>query len=158
MKLVKKTNRSWQYLLSQNEADLLRGLVEKFPFTADSHAKISRTDMDSKATGREKLLNESLAEHRQELQKLALNLLAGKQWKKSGKDCRLTLNFEAREILLQILNDIRIGCWRELGEPEDLESKPTPASLKKLAHQNLMDLAGYFEHSLLEGDNSRTGR
>ena len=150
MKLVKKTNRSWQYLLRPNEADLLRGLVKKFPFTEDRHAKISRTDMDSKATGREKLLNESLAEHRQELQKLALNLLNRQRWKKSGKDCRLTLNSEAREILLQILNDTRIGCWHELGEPEDLESKPARTSLRNLAHRNLMDLAGHFEHSLLE--------
>jgi hypothetical protein len=150
MKLVNESNGSWQYLLAQNEADLLRGLVKKFPFTEDSHVKISRTDMDSKAAEREKLLNESLAAHRKELQMLALNLLDGAKWKKSGRDCRFTLNSEAREILLQILNDIRIGCWHELGEPENLESKPTPISMKDLARRNLMDLAGYFERSLLE--------
>jgi len=150
MKLVKTTNRSWKYLLSQNEADLLQGLIRNFPFTEYRQAKISNTEVNPKAAERGKLLNESLAEHRNELRKLALNLLAGQQWKKSGKDCHLTLNSEAREILLQILNDIRIVCWHELGEPEDLESKPARTSLKNLAHRNLMDLAGYFEYSLLE--------
>jgi len=61
----------------------------------------------------------------------------------------MTVSLEEREKLLQILNDIRVGCWRALGEPEDLHTNVAQTSTKDLAYQNLMDLAGYFEHSLI---------
>jgi|CZKV01.1.fsa_nt_gi leucyl/phenylalanyl-tRNA--protein transferase len=150
MKLVNESKGGWQYLLNQNEADVLRGLVNKFPFTEDVHIHISKTDRDPRADEREKLLNESLAEHRKELKKLAVDLLAGEKWKQSEKGCILTLKSESREILLQILNDIRIGCWRKLGEPEDLDLLVPQTSGKNLAYRNLMELAGYFENSFLD--------
>ena len=70
MRLVAQSNERWQYHLNQNEADVLAGLVKKFPFTEISAAQISRTGRESKTTEREKLLDESLAEHRKELKKL----------------------------------------------------------------------------------------
>jgi hypothetical protein len=152
MKLVNESKGVWQYLLNQNEADVLRGLAKKFPFTEDVHIHISKTDRDPKADEREKLLNESLAEHRKELKKLAVDILAGEKWKQSEKGCILTLKSESREILLQILNDIRIGCWRKLGEPEAVELRTRPQSNQAQAYRNLMGLAGYFEQKLLELD------
>lgn len=57
----------------------------------------------------------------------------------------LRLDASARETLLQILNDVRIGCWRALGEPEDVENAPAGASPRELTYWRLMYLAGYFE-------------
>lgn len=150
MKLVAQSHESWQYHLNHREADILVGLVEKFPFTAPAPARISKTLEERKTKEREKLLNESLAEHRKELTKLAGTLLGNDQWKKSKTGRLLTLNPHSREVLLQILNDIRIGCWHALGMPEVLELDHAPASTKELGYRNLMDLAGYFEMSLLE--------
>jgi hypothetical protein len=62
----------------------------------------------------------------------------------------LTLTSESREILLQILNDIRLGCWHALGEPDDLET--FGGSQFPPGHRTLMDLAGYFEMNLLGPD------
>jgi hypothetical protein len=149
MKLVKQSKGSWQYHLNQNEADILRGLVKKFPFTEMIRVKISGTDKTPEAAEREHLLNESLAEHRKELKKIAGNLLTADKFKPAEKGCLLTLNSESREILLQILNDIRVGCWRAVGEPEVLESQAPNCSMQELAYRNLMDLAGYFEQGLL---------
>ena len=109
--------------LNQGEGDCLQSLLRQFPITANIHAKISKTDTDPKSVEREKLLNESLVEHRKELKKQATNLLAPGKFKRGEKGCLLTLNPEEREILLQILNDIRIGSWHMLGEPEDLNRK-----------------------------------
>lgn len=145
MKLVWQSNERWQYHLNHNEADILLGLVKKFPFTGMGPVQASKTDRDPKAAEREKLLAESLAEHRRELKKLALNLLGEDKWKKSGEDRFLTLNSESREVLLQVLNDIRVGCWHALGEPEDLDV-PTK---KGFGLRYLMELAGHFEMSLL---------
>lgn len=147
MRLASQSGENWQYQLNQQEAEILLGLVRQFPFFAMGPVQISKTDEQAKAAEREKLLAESLAQHRAELKGLAVNLLGEDKWRKSGAGRLLTLNSEAREILLQILNDIRVGCWRGLGEPDPLEQPIT--SREQLAQRQLMDLAGYFEMNLL---------
>ena len=149
MKLVKESKGVWQYHLAQNEADILVGLLKKFPFTKIDAVKISKTDKHPKAREREKLLNESLAEHRKELKKLALDLIRPDKLKLEEKGLLMTLSSENRETMLQILNDIRVGSWRVLGEPDDLHTNTPQTSAKDLAYRSLMDLAGYFECGLL---------
>jgi hypothetical protein len=149
MKLVKQRGEIWQYELNAVEADLLKQLLKNFPFTGNIPVNISKTDADPKSIEREKLLNESLAEHRKELKRQAKTLITAEKLKASKEDHSLTLSAEEREILLQILNDIRVGCWRALGEPETMELHKPRDSKPALAHQQLMDLAGYFEHHLV---------
>lgn len=149
MKLVKCKDEVWQYHFAQNEADVLVGLLNKFPFTKIDPVKISKTDKNPKAKEREKLLNESLAEHRKELKSQAMNLIRPEKFKRQENGLLMTLSLEEREMLLQILNDIRVGCWRALGEPEDLHLKIAQTSTKEQVYRNLMDLAGYFECSLI---------
>lgn len=146
MRLVKQTAQRWQYLLNQHEANVLRDLLTRFPFAEPRPAQISRTDSGAQAAERENLLNESLAEHLQELKQHASQLLLADRWKKSGNGNLLTLDAVARETLLQILNDIRIGSWRALGQPELLDG---PVPQQDRMQRQLMDLAGYFEMSLL---------
>ena len=158
MKLVKPSPGNWQYHLNQNEADLLLGLMKRFPFTEMDRVKISKTDQEPKAIEREKLLNESLAEHRRNLTRIAVNLLGKEKWKPAEEGRLLTLDSESRENLLQILNDIRVGCWHGLGEPETLDFLPAPSSVKDFACRHLMDLAGYFEMGLLETEDGARGK
>ena len=148
MKLLRQTARRRHYALNPLEADVLHGLLNGFPFTEPSAAVISRGGDDAATHERAQLLNEALAEHRQELKKFAAKILGQLEQKKSG--WRLTLDDEAREILLQILNDIRIGCWHALGAPESLAAMP--GSAQEVPFRNWMDLAGYFEQSLIEAE------
>ena len=147
MRLVRQSDEIWQYHLNQNEVDILNSLVKKFPLTENGPVKISKGDTDAKATEREHLLAESLREHRKELKKLALKLLGPDRWVKAGNGHVLTLRSDSREVLLQLLNDIRVGCWQALGEPDPLDKPVT--SKTELGYRHLMDLAGYFETSLL---------
>jgi hypothetical protein len=147
MKLAKRTKDGWRYELNQQEGDCLLSLLRQFPITTPTPAKISNSDTDPEMVEREKLLNESLAEHREELKKQATDLLARK-FKWAEKGYLLSLGQEEREILLQILNDIRIGSWRVLGEPEDLEK--SPVTEKERGVYDLMNLAGYFEFQILK--------
>ena len=149
MRLVKLTKQCLKYQLDQLEVECLRSLLRQFPITADVHARISRTDADPKSIERETLLNESLVEHRRELKLQAMNLIGAGKFKRREKGCLLTLNPEEREILLQILNDIRIGCWHVLGEPEELEPEKPAQTEKEAVFYNLMNLAGYFEVAFL---------
>ena len=149
MKLLKHNKDEWQYELNRSEGDCLQSLLKQFPITKGFPNKISRTDPNPETVEREKLLNESMAHHREQLKKLAGNLISADKIKASQNGWRLSISPEERETLFQILNDIRVGCWRVLGEPENLESKTSPPSDKELMFYNLMNLAGYFEHKLL---------
>ena len=149
MKLSGQPGESWQYQLRRNEAEILRGLIKRFPFTEAEAARISKTDSDPASVEREKLLNESLAEHRKDLRTAALALLRKELWQQSETGTVLTLDAASREILLQMLNDIRIGAWHALGDPECLDTVPLQPTMQELAWRNLMDLAGYFEMQLL---------
>lgn len=150
MKLVKHSDQSSQYHLAQNEAEVLISLMKKFPFTEIEPAIISKNDQGPESVEREKLLNESLQTHRNELKKLAAALL---QFKPAADGQLLTLDNGAQEILLQILNDIRVGCWRALGEPKNTGVKSSNQSGKSFAYYNLMNLAGYFEHGLIRSED-----
>jgi hypothetical protein len=159
MRLARQTRQLLNYQFNQPEGDCLKSMLSQFPVTANIHAKISKTDADPKSIEREKLLNESLAEHRRELKKQAANLMGAGKLKRGENGYLLTLNPEEREFLLQILNDIRMGCWHVLGEPEELEPEGPPQTEKEMVFYSLMNLAGYFEASLLQvpGGDSQPG-
>ena len=152
MKLLKHGGDEWKYGLEPKEGMLLRMLVKEFPLTPAAAVKITRTAADAGSAERERLLNESLAQHRQELKKLAGKLVGTNL--KAGKDgWRLSMNVNEREVLLQLLNDIRVESWHALGEPENLEALPPTASEVDLRHHNLMHLAGYFEYRMLNAED-----
>ncbi len=132
------------------DVDLLKNFLNKFPCAWNVPAKITKMDRDPKVAEREKLLNESLFEHRRALKRQAMDLLGAKNFKKAEQDYLFTLTSGEREILLQILNDIRVGCWVSLGKPESLDLPTATHSALEVEHHSLMNLASYFEHPLIE--------
>jgi hypothetical protein len=154
MRLLTQTEGGWQYQLSRVEAPALRSLLGLFPLTANVAVKITQTDTDPKAAEREKLLNASLAEHREELRRKARHLLSGDRLKIRRDRCVLSLGLDDRESLLQILNDLRVESWRALGEPENLDLPANPSESERV-HYNRMSLAGYFECKFLNLEEER---
>ncbi len=153
MRLLKQSGAGWKYELDQNEGILLRTLVKEFPLMAATVAKITRTSAHPKSAERGRLLNESLAQHRQKIKRQAGKLLAANlQAAKDG--WRLSLGANEREILLQLLNDIRVESWHALGEPENLDTLPSQLSEADRRQYHLMHAAGYFEWKMLEASQS----
>jgi hypothetical protein len=152
MKLVKSSSAGFLYFLNPTELQLLITVLQKFPFTQEISSQISRLQQDAQTIERAKLLNDSLTEHRQELAQSARNLIAPDRLQPWKKGHLLTLSSTDRETLLQILNDIRVGCWYSLGRPEELESKNPDMTDQEFAWRNLMHLSGYFEHHLVENN------
>lgn len=155
MKLVKRTQRGFQYELNGEDAEALRFLVRQFPITAFSPAKVSKSDAGPKAVEREKLINESLREHRMELKRKARGLVLREKFKTSEGKQFYRLSLRARETMLQILNDIRVESWRILGEPEDPEAVVFRVAGNKFKYYHLMRLAGYFEYHFLNLEEER---
>lgn len=150
MKLVKQTKRGFEYELNPEDIYSLRFLLKQFPLAAFSPVTISKTDPE--AAERTTLLNESLAAHRNELKRKVENLIRADKFKSSGVNKLYRINPEARETLLQILNDIRVESWRSLGEPENLDMNILGLSKEKIRYYHLMHVAGYFEYHFLNLD------
>ena len=156
MILVKHTTDGWEYQLTNPEANCMRSILSQFPITVNASIKISKTENDPQAVDRQKLLDESLADHREMLKLKSKSLIGADKLKAHGKNWRLALNPEERETFLQILNDIRVGIWRALGAPEDFEQQVlNPTEQEQVLH-NVMNLAGYFEHHLLNDPSTET--
>ena len=149
MKLVKQTKKRFQYQVSREDAGALRFLAKQFPITAFSAATISKTDAGSKAVEREKLLNESLRAHREDLKRKARDLVLPEKFKSADGEQFYHISLEGRESMLQILNDIRVESWRILGEPEDPETNIFRLAKDKFKYYHFMRLAGYFEYHFL---------
>jgi hypothetical protein len=152
MKFLRQAGDRWEYQMNLQEAMCLRALIKQFPLTPATPVKISRTESGGKVVEREQLLNESLAEHRSELKRKAWKFLTTGHLKAGEHGWRLRINPEERETLLQLLNDIRVESWRALGEPEKLDSEPSPPAKTGLNFHTLMQLAGFFEFELLNLD------
>jgi len=150
MKLVKQSGDQWHYRLNEEEAESLCAVIDCFPVAPARAAAISKTHADPATLEREKLLNESLAEHRRELQRKAKTLVAPDKFKVQKVSRIFHITSEDREILLQVLNDVRLDSWHTLGEPETLETDAHKIPAEKLRYYQLLHLSGYFEHHLLE--------
>ena len=146
MKLLEQTPEHWRYELEDREAQLLLALLGGFPFTKLRPSQITRGPQDAASLERQNLLNEYLVAHREELKQAAGGLM-NESVELLDEGWRLTLTVESKETLLQILNDIRIGAWRDLGEPEDTHKLPQDSAER---HQlwSVMTLAGMFEEAL----------
>jgi len=143
MKLAKQSGDGFQYRLSREEANALRLVVRQFPVTPFLPVAVSKTDPG--AVERQKLLNESLAAHRNELKQKAKNLVSEDKFKALGGRELFYVNREERETMLQVLNHIRVESWRILGEPENLDVNLFELPQDKIRHHQFMELAGYFE-------------
>jgi hypothetical protein len=131
------------------EFAMLRTIVDRYPVVPPAHPRVRRNPAGRADEEKQRLLDEALAEHRAERREQVRALLTGKAHvrpTRTGID--LTLSPAEVEWLLQVLNDVRVGSWIALGEPEDLDRAPGSAGSK--AAWMLMDGAGHFESGFLE--------
>ncbi len=154
MKLLHQSGNGFHYVLSQQEAFFLRLLVQQFPLADFAPVTVSKTE--SRAVEREKLLNESLAAHRNELKQKAEHLVSEEKFKIREEHLLFHVNLEGREILLQVLNDVRVESWQILGEPENPDKHPLDLPKEKIRYHQFMQLAGYFEYVLLNLEADET--
>ena len=108
----------------------------------------------------QRLLEEALAEQRAEHKKQLEELLSGAgRFKAVKASFHLALNQHQTEWLLQVLNDIRVGSWLILGEPDEKNGKQVKLSPENAHYFFAMEACAYFEAVLLgaiEGrDSSR---
>ncbi len=156
MKLIRAQGEYSVFEISKREKGLLLEVLNLYPLIPTTHYRLSKKAGTTKEDENQRLLEESLAAHRKENRKLILAMLNEPerfQTKDSGYHFKLSRS--EIEWLLQVLNDVRVGCWIALGSPETLYGKNIPLNDKTAPHIRSMEIAGAFEMIFL---NSLTVR
>ena len=142
--------RSFVFQLSKNEVDWLVAILHFFPQRESPSYKITKGGTKDLTTA-QTLLDDALSQQRAE-QERKLNKFLGSpdRFRPEGQDqFRLVLTAEQMEWMLQILNEVRVGCWMKLGSPE-LEKRPdrdlSPEEGRLMA---ALELSGFFQMVLL---------
>ncbi|HRT55193.1 MAG TPA: hypothetical protein P5038_01065 [Candidatus Paceibacterota bacterium] len=157
MNLVAANNEAYVFHLGRREKTLLTEVLGLYPRVPAGYQRLSRQGRGAEVENAQQLLDEALAEQRAENTRLVRRLLADPARlgpDPAGKGWLLRLSPSDFEWLLQVLNDIRVGSWVNLGCPE------ARLDLKFLAPANApdfwaMEFSGYFQMQFLEALNHR---
>lgn len=149
MKLLRTDKDRFTFLLGKREKALLLQMLQLYPLVPPAHHRLSRSAEDRARDESQRLLDEALAEQRRENRRQVLALLnEPTRFRESESGLRLNLAASEMEWLLQVLNDVRIGSWLALGEPEELDIPEVNRT--NAPYVLAMETAGYFESALLD--------
>ncbi|MGC3960167.1 MAG: hypothetical protein QM813_20255 [Verrucomicrobiota bacterium] len=133
--------------MNEPEKEIFCETLQLYPLVPATHFRLSKAT-ETQSDENQRLLEESLAqqrtEHRKELEALLNDPV---RFKKIGKKFRLRLKITELDWLLQVFNDIRVGCWLMLGEPDD--DKPPTVTPENFRYGLAMDVSGMFQSALL---------
>ena len=154
MKFIRTSRNRFLFHLAKREKALLLQILELYPRIPPAHHRLSRKGglPDHEANQRllDEALNEQRADNRRQLQALLTN---PRRFTELDNGWRLSLSPGELEWLLQVLNDIRVGSWVELGSPEEKIDQLTEETAP---HVWAMELAGHFQMCLLEALEGET--
>ncbi len=142
MKLLRQTGDRYEFLFGRRERQVFCEVLRAF--------RVTRGENTPALAEAQQLLHESLTGFKQEARRRLEGFLAEPNRFTPHRDgLRASFAREEMEWLLQILNDIRVGSWLQLGCPDpDTGQRPklTPDNARYLP---LMEAAGAFEYALL---------
>ena len=148
MKLLRSDPRGFVFLLREREKRLLLETLQLYPLIPASHHRLAKNGDSPEDEERQRLLEDALAEHRRDNRRQVQAMLnEAHRFQEMEGGFQLSLSAPQIEWLLQVLNDIRVGSWLALGEPEQGQE---PEPNKRNAHCFLaLELCGFFESALL---------
>lgn len=148
MKLLKATAKKLDFHLGKREAALLKLVLSLYPRVPPAHYSVTKAESAADLEASRRLLDEALAEqraaNRTQLEALLKN---SRRLRAVETGVRVSLAPGEVEWLMQILNDIRVGSWVNLGSPE--EEMP---DLNETTAPDLwaMEVAGLFQMQFLD--------
>lgn len=151
MKLIKRDDTHCSFLIGKREREMLFALLQRYPVMLGAHFHTRHPPKTVDAKKNQDLLEEALAEQQRENRKQLEQMLA-----ETGRFTENDLGFAFRlshpeiEWLLQVLNDIRVGSWIQLGQPDPAAPEAPPLTEQTMLLAWAMEIAGLFQSSLLE--------
>ncbi len=148
MKLLRADPTGHIFHLVRRERQLLLETISLYPLVPAAHHRLSQSQIAGQSEENQHLLEDALAEQRQENLRQVLAMLKDpRRFREIKSGFELTLTPPQIEWLLQVLNDVRVGCWLALGEPEpDQEPEITEQNAK---YHFALQVSGMFQSGLL---------
>jgi hypothetical protein len=154
MKLLQRDESGVIFLLAKRERELMISLLRRYPVMIAAHFRARHPARTAEARKNQELLEEALAEQQTENRRNLEQMLSDAgRFAEDELGFTFRLTFSETEWLLQVLNDIRVGSWIQLGEPDAKEKAAPAATEENVQLAWAMEMAGFFEHSLLEAVN-----
>jgi len=151
VKLIQRDGENFLFHISKREKGLFFEVLKLYPLIPTAHHRVSRTAAPGIMES-QKLLEGALAERTKENKRQLLAMLdqeAGLQENDGARAHRFKLSPPQVEWLLQVLNDIRVGSWLILGEPDEQKGKPIELNDKNARYYAAMEFCGLFQMTLL---------
>jgi hypothetical protein len=155
VKLIRVTKGNFLFQLGKREKTLLLQVLRLYPRIPPATFRLSKSGKLPDAEANQRLLEESLADQRQQNRKtLQAFLTDPRRFADTESGSRLSLSPSELEWLLQILNDVRVGSWIILGSPDQgLELKLL--NEKTAPDFWAMEMSGQFQMRFLEAIEKR---
>lgn len=155
MKLIKRDDTHCSFLIGKREREMLFSLLQRYPVMLAAHFRTRHPPKSEESKKNQDLLEETLAEQQKENRKQLEQMLAAKgRFTENGLGYTFRLSHSEIEWLLQVLNDIRLGSWIQLGEPDPNATASVPLNEQNMLLAWAMEIAGLFQHALLEATHT----
>ena len=150
MHLIKLKGDDFIFGLGKREKRLFTELLKLYPLIPPAHHRLSRSASSTALESHQRLLDEALAEQRAENKSLLETMLAEDgRFTPTEAGFRFSVNRSQLEWLLQVLNDIRVGSWLILGEPDENKGKPLRVTPDNTHYVIAMEGCSHFQSELL---------
>ena len=147
MILIRQDKDAFVFQLAAREKLLLLELLKGYPQMPPAQRVVSKSKQLPDQATSQRLLDEALAEQHAENRRQVHRLVNdAKLWKEAQKYWQLKLSPSELEWMLQVLNDIRVGSWVQLGSPDEWSEMITPERAPRIWR---MELAGAFQMGFL---------
>jgi hypothetical protein len=149
MKLIRSSRKTFTFGLDEGEKMLLLEVIQLYPLVPPSHHRLSKGSQSALRPEDDQLLEEALAEQRRDNRKQILEMLEQPEKFRKLKNGALRISLTPAEIesLLQMLNDVRVGAWMALGQPEEINL--VEADSENGLFVLSLQVADHFQASLL---------
>jgi hypothetical protein len=155
VKFIKADGKQFSFQIERREKLLLFQVLRLYPRVPVAHHRLSRTEA---RPDDQELLESALAAQRREHKKQVLAMLKAKsRFRENKQGYRFSLKPAQMEWLLQVLNDVRVGSWLALGSPDGLAEAFAAMTEKTAPHFYAMEVAGFFQMTLLAAMNGGEG-
>jgi len=152
LKLLAKDDKSFTFLIGKREREMMTGILRRYPMIIANHFKNRWAGQSVHPT--DELIQEALAEQQRENKKQLEEMLAQPgRFAEDEMGFRFSIAASEMEWLLQMFNDVRVGCCIQRGEPDPNKGHMPPE--QKINEQTVqlawtMEMAGLFVHEILE--------
>lgn len=151
MKLIKREKNQCIFQIGRREREMFFALLRRYPVVKTGHFQGRNPPASDEANKNQELLKEALAEQQLENRKHLEQILAEPgRFHESETGFTFRISHSELEWFLQVLNDIRVGSWIQLGQPDGASAGQIALTEQNLQLTWSMEMAALFQHSLLE--------